>query len=343
MEYLIPYEKKPALDRILSKVPDSVNVSTESVVVRGRKQIKVSVAIKTKVDVILRMDHIDKTVQSFNDINPKDWVDVIGHPKCDICKVVRSRYITYLLNVDGQTIQAGGRCLDNIIGKSLRVALDKLIPFLEESSNGEDDRDGCHHPSTVWAKPSIVFYLSIKEIEINGYQKSDTPSPTGLSVMDRILKGEGEGVTMDGFDEVIQFFASVKMESAFYWNVHALLSSKDEVTGKYFQTIAAAAVVWMNRNTLKDEGCTDGGFLDGEIKERVYFSGVIKKITPVDGYYGASYLHIFQTDDMKTVVWFSTSIPKRDVGDSIVAKATIKAKQRYKGRDQTLVTRVTYK
>ena len=76
----------------------------------------------------------------------------------------------------------------------------------------------------------------------------------------------------------------------------------------------------------------------GEIGDRIERAVTVTKAIPVDGYYGASTMHVFTDDDENVYVW-TTAAKTLEVGKSYLLKGTIKELKTYKGVKQTVLTR----
>lgn len=76
----------------------------------------------------------------------------------------------------------------------------------------------------------------------------------------------------------------------------------------------------------------------GEVGDRIERAVTVTKAIPMDGYYGASTMHIFVDDDKNVYVW-TTAAKTLEVGESYLLKGTIKQLSAYKGQKQTILTR----
>lgn len=76
----------------------------------------------------------------------------------------------------------------------------------------------------------------------------------------------------------------------------------------------------------------------GEVGERLDRTLTVKKVITQDGYYGASSFHIF-TDENENVYTWNTSAKTLEVGKTYHIKGTVKDYTRFRGVNQTNLTR----
>lgn len=80
------------------------------------------------------------------------------------------------------------------------------------------------------------------------------------------------------------------------------------------------------------------GFLEGEEKERVEFTGTLTRYSHSENDWGTTTIVTFITDDGKVVKWFASDYKEFEEG-RVSVKATIKGHDNFNGEDQTIVTR----
>lgn len=77
----------------------------------------------------------------------------------------------------------------------------------------------------------------------------------------------------------------------------------------------------------------------GEVGDRITkYLTVVKAAELPDGYYGPSTFYLFEDCDLNEYTW-TTAAQKLEVGDVYEVTGTIKALQKYKGKEQTVLTR----
>jgi hypothetical protein len=76
----------------------------------------------------------------------------------------------------------------------------------------------------------------------------------------------------------------------------------------------------------------------GEVGDRLEKVLTVTKVIPIEGYYGNSTMHIFSDPEENVYVW-TTAARKLELGETYEVVGTIKALQKYKGKEQTVLTR----
>ena len=76
----------------------------------------------------------------------------------------------------------------------------------------------------------------------------------------------------------------------------------------------------------------------GSIGERIDRSLTVVKIVPIEGYYGSSNFYLFQDTDKNEYCW-TTAARQLELGSTYEIRGSIKEHQKYKGKQQTVLTR----
>lgn len=76
----------------------------------------------------------------------------------------------------------------------------------------------------------------------------------------------------------------------------------------------------------------------GEVGERIDRLLTVTKVIPIEGYYGPSSFFLFEDEDKNEYTW-TTSAKKLELGETYEIRGTIKQLSKYKGKDQTVLTR----
>ena len=77
----------------------------------------------------------------------------------------------------------------------------------------------------------------------------------------------------------------------------------------------------------------------GEVGDRITRYLTVTKVTELpDGYYGPSTFYLFEDEDGNEYTW-TTAARKLELGESYEVVGTIKALQKYKGKEQSVLTR----
>ena len=78
----------------------------------------------------------------------------------------------------------------------------------------------------------------------------------------------------------------------------------------------------------------------GEIGQRLEIVAKVKAAIPVDGYYGKTIIHTFETEDKNIFVW-RTAAKNLEVGSTVHLRGTLKEHSVYKAVNQNILTRCT--
>ena len=76
----------------------------------------------------------------------------------------------------------------------------------------------------------------------------------------------------------------------------------------------------------------------GSIGERIDRTLTVIKIVPIDGYYGSSNFYLFTDADENEYCW-TTAAKQLELGSTYEVRGTVKEHQKYKGKQQTILTR----
>lgn len=76
----------------------------------------------------------------------------------------------------------------------------------------------------------------------------------------------------------------------------------------------------------------------GEVGERIDRLLTVIKVIELDGYYGPSSFFLFEDEDKNEYTW-TTSAKKLELGETYEIRGTIKQLSKYKGKEQTVLTR----
>lgn len=80
----------------------------------------------------------------------------------------------------------------------------------------------------------------------------------------------------------------------------------------------------------------------GEVGDRIDRTLTVKKVVPIEGYFGASNFYLFQDEDGNEYCW-TTAAKVLELGKTYEVRGTIKELSVYKGKNQTILTRCNIK
>lgn len=76
----------------------------------------------------------------------------------------------------------------------------------------------------------------------------------------------------------------------------------------------------------------------GSVGERIDRTLTVIKIVPIDGYFGSSNFYLFTDADENKYCW-NTAAKQLELGSTYEVRGTVKEHQKYKGEQQTILTR----
>ena len=86
---------------------------------------------------------------------------------------------------------------------------------------------------------------------------------------------------------------------------------------------------------------SDETSFEGEIGERIERTVKVLSIKEIHSNYGTSFLHQFETEDGNLLTWFTQSLKQNfEEGEECLIRATVKEHKVFRGKKQTVVSRV---
>ena len=93
-------------------------------------------------------------------------------------------------------------------------------------------------------------------------------------------------------------------------------------------------------DTLRYESDDTTSF-EGEIGERIERTVKVLSVKEIHSAYGTSFLHQFETEDGNLLTWFTQSLKQNfEEGEECVIRSTVKEHKVFRGKKQTVVSRV---
>ena len=295
-----------------------------------------------------------------------DWERPEEH-LCEHCGFKRHRTKSFVLRNDetGEYMQIGSSCVVLFLGvKPALWAVDMEIPEFE-SDGGEYvapryDRNLWLAITLSVTERGAKFVSRARSGEQNGPASSDevaevyTPNRVlmGKSAdykawveehraeAQRILAEEPEAI-----QSLIEAGERVGTDSDYGMNLQVALAS-ETVSSRALGILTSVVGVYHREQVKEAERKANPqvqGFF-GEVKERLRgLELTVVAVKYIDGMYGTTTLVVFRTAEGKTAKWFASGYKEFELGQEIVADATIKGHETYEGNDQTMLTRVTVK
>ena len=89
----------------------------------------------------------------------------------------------------------------------------------------------------------------------------------------------------------------------------------------------------------EEEVVVNPGSFIGNVKDRLELNLTVKSLYTFEGTYGTTTIISLEDENENSVVWFASSNPDLEVGDSTKLRGTVKEHKEYRGRNQTVLTR----
>ena len=295
-----------------------------------------------------------------------DWERPEEHV-CEHCGVKRYRNRSYVLRNDetGEFMQIGSSCVVLFLGvKPALWAVDMELPEFEQDGGSyvapRFDRDLWLAITLSVTERGAKFVSRARSGEQNGPASSDEvgqvylPNPHLMNKnhdykvwveehraeAQRILAEEPEAI-----QALIEAGEGVGLDSDYGMNLAVALAS-ETVSSRALGILTSVVGVYYREQVKEAERKANPqvqGFF-GEIKERIRgLELTVVAVKYIDGMYGTTTLVVFRTAEGKTAKWFASGYKEFELGQEIVADATIKGHETYEGNDQTMITRVTVK
>lgn len=283
---------------------------------------------------------------------------------CEHCNRNRQRSLVYLLqNAEtGEQKIVGKSCLKDFLPDA---GIENLLSYLEhlkkveEFEEDEDygrmryhsvynteraiaealvliKRDGYVSKKLAAEKPDLIptsVFMGRKD------QKEEKKLYTADEIRAQFSNDELESLAGCDVRNVMDYVSSQNPDrSDFIYNLQTIMAQKS-CPFRMFPFIAAGVQMWIkSREELAKKAAKSNEHL-GQVGVRSDFHGLtVVRVTPVEGAYSMTYITGFEDEKGNSLVWFAS---KRiaEVGKTLNLKATVKAHDEYKGRNQTVITR----
>ncbi len=277
-------------------------------------------------------------------------------PKCQHCKLSRSRDLTYLiLKETGRLMQVGSSCLKDFTGHKSPEALAKFYKHLESTLEEAAEEDWSGGGPDNWM--SLPGYLTrvAAIIEERGWVSRSAAENTNLgATADIALDPEYEIEPTDKHSEVAEAaIAWVRTDltekeslNDYEWNLSAIFGQDETHFHMKHAGYVASAINTFNKiETEKVLAKISESEYQGEIGERLTdLSLTVVKRLEYEGYNYDDVLHItIMGDEENNVYVWKTSAKKLNEGETYLIAGTVKAHNEYKGIKQTILTRCKIK
>lgn len=286
-----------------------------------------------------------------------------AEPRCDHCEKKRARKETFLLRQYGVALlQIGRNCLADFLmtDPSKMVALAELVKAI--GGEMDDERWGSY--GNYWEVSPLAFIAcAVSSTERHGFRKTSEEMPTRCDAEflsnpcpsrdARLAKiWHDEQPTEDQIETAHQIVAWAANPpdnaSEYSWNLS--LAVKQAGVGKHGGLLASAPAAFSRhlgrevQKKLKPTLVRPEGYA---VEQGEIFKGEATLIRHflVESPFGSKAICTFRTDDGHEIVWFASGVaPKPDMqGLRFQLKGRCKKHDSYKGVNQTILQRVTWK
>lgn len=302
-------------------------------------------------------DHSEKMIITESDIDIERFRD---RQVCDHCKSKRKRSKTYILQNDetGELVQIGSSCLKSFVGFG-SDALEKAVAALSDIRNFLNDHCGVQNETFVSGGVSLgspmfpveeVIDKANRIIEDMGFVPTGNPCSTK-----ELLSGwcfYNETIMKYQFPENYNFEAPLEPVSSKV-REFVMGSSEDNnfqrncrqifengyVSSKYFGYVAAMVQGW-RKHLLEEEKKVEEKkeFSWVPVSTKLETTAVLKDVKSFDGFYGTTFLYVFE-DDEHCLVWFTSKDLDVEKGKTYTVRGTVKENKTYNDVKQTVITR----
>lgn len=278
---------------------------------------------------------------------------------CSHCNKSRGRKETFVLRTpEGELIQIGRNCLADFLMASPNQIV-AAAEFVHAVEGARDDEESWGSAGGGWDCLPVKFVAcAISAIEQYGFVKAAEgdmptkdyaaflagPKPFGLSA-ERWTAHQPTEAHQAKAAEVLAWCQAIgsNVQSEYLWNLH--IASKQTGVGKNGGLLASAPSAFSREESKRAEFKANGiakGFVqaEGEVWEG---AATLTGRNVIESQYGAKVICTFRTDDGHVVVWFATGKCPGVVGTRYELKGRVKKCDNYKGVDQTIIARASFK
>ena len=283
---------------------------------------------------------------------------------CSHCNVNRRRNVTHLVTKDGENLrQIGSTCVRDFLGLDPTKAIASMYLCFDIMSALDEEFIGSGgyaplNPSTeeFLARISSVvradndMYITRKRAEQDGCMSTvDIANDPNLGRERSALPTWG-GMQKSDFDnarEAIEWATDLDGESEFERNLKAIalrgfVEFKQEGIAGYIFEGHRRHIRKLAEDKIEKANAKNYRHI-GTVGKREEFAVVIKRKNVTFNNWGACHIYTFAMNGCGSeLTWFgSNELTGYEIGDVLTIRATVKKHDEYKGKPQTVVTRVS--
>ena len=303
---------------------------------------------------------------------PSEYRDRVG--ECDHCQLKRRRSETFVVRHDnGETKMVGRTCLKDFLGHknphALAAAAEILMSLndLCGDAEGEDWGMGGSHAPSCWNLEHFLLVTSAV-IRKEGWLSKAKAGEWGTSTASHVLGflnptplGFRKAEESEWLEEIGEMMKEEKFregaEAAKDWATELepgdndylynlnLLARAGYVESRTSGLAASMITAYRRAKDLDAEGRKREPKSEshhvGTLKKRAEFTVTCGRIFENEGHYGVTGIHRMTDPEGNDLVWFASGSTKwLEEGETYLVKATPKKHDEFRGRKQTVVSRL---
>lgn len=265
---------------------------------------------------------------------------------CDHCGHKRRRNYTYVIqNESGETKQVGKTCLKDFLGhtdvNTLTSFVDGLSGILTfENNDVTGHNDVLYYRANRILELAAISHIKSGEVVLDEIKEYLFSKKSGFDVHVK-EHSENENVKILA-KSAKNWIAEKAKETPNDYLLNASAAVKNEHITAREIGIVASIVKSYAKDAAKEnaKSVNENSEYVGEIKSRQGFNLELVNKYSFSGHYGITIVYTFKDENENSIVWFCTNGKSIDIGDKIVAKATVKQHKEYRGVKQTIVNRL---
>ncbi|MCK5020006.1 MAG: hypothetical protein KAS32_23335 [Candidatus Peribacteraceae bacterium] len=282
---------------------------------------------------------------------------------CEHCHTKRRRNDTFVIANDekGELLRVGRQCLKDYIPTRTPEEIVRMAQYIDTTVYGEfESFDGV---SDAYKYTPLMEYLPyvVNAIRKDGWLSNSSAGYHEVSTSSNAWSIIGQldnpkvsrewkeqyrptEADEDEAKKTIEWAKTLTDQEVGSYLYTLNLLAKDDYFNSYKESGYAAAMVMscqreMGRLEEKKWEAKKSNEWIGNVKERLQLVLTVKDKQNIEGYYGTTILHTFEDEAGNNVKWFSSGV-RFDIGETVTVKGTVKKHDEWKGRKQTVLTRV---
>lgn len=283
-------------------------------------------------------------VHSSNEESLFNRVNTNQRDVCDHCGKNMKRNNWYFFLEDDKVKKIGSTCVHEWFGMDIESILAKYEEFMIYVNSYESDEEfeNARANDSIFSIENILRSLATvtDEFKLSWQKRSDYTLGTAAEIKMMLLDSKSKTVEVDveQIKAIVLEKWNIEASNDFEFNIIEALFNNgkvaDMISVKHLGVVCWA--IWNAMTTIKKADNNISSEYLGEVGDKIEFTATPKCVFSGEGYYGISYIYIFETE--KGIAKWTTS-KAIDVEKESTFKGTIKETTEYNGQKQTVVTR----